>query len=239
MDYELAITKKQDTFNDWLYAKIAPYVAGDVLETGSGIGTFSEKIVRDCAGAVYLTDINQKFIDHLRQTFAGHPQVTVAKLDLGTAADFAAIGRSFDTIVCANVLEHVQDDVLALKCMGSLLKPKGKIVLLVPCHQFLFSALDTAEGHFRRYSKKDVEAKAARAGFTITAAFWFNFFAIPGRWVNGNLLRAKQTHAEAFGWFNRLVPVFRFIEEKMLVNVIGVSRIAILEPAERPPAKGG
>jgi SAM-dependent methyltransferase len=228
MHYELYITKKQVKFNDWLYSKMKPYLKGDILETGSGIGTFSEKIIRDFLGKVYLTEIDPFFLKELEKKFKS-PRVTIAKLDLNNKEDFSKIKFKFDSIFSSNVLEHIKDDVLALKLIKNILKPRGVLVLLVPCHKFLFCDLDITEGHYRRYSKKELEEKAKKAGFKIKKAFWFNTFAIPGRFVNGNIFKSKKTHASSFGLFNKIILILRFFEEKIFKNIIGVSRIVVLE----------
>lgn len=228
MHYELYVTKKQTKFNDWLYSKMKPYLKGDILETGSGVGIFSEKIIKDFPGNIYLTEIDPFFLKKLRKKFK-EKNVKVAKLDLNKKEDFSKIKTKFDSIFSSNVLEHVPNDVLALKMLKNMLKPKGLLVILVPCHKFLFCGLDKEEGHYRRYSKKEIEEKAKKAGFRIKYSFWFNMFAIPGRFINGNLFKSKKTHAGSFDLFNKLIPFLRFFEEKVFRSLIGVSRIVVLQ----------
>jgi SAM-dependent methyltransferase len=228
MDYELEVTRKQAKFNEWMYSKFRPFLKGDILETGSGCGTFSEKIANGSTGKVCLSEIDENFIKSLKKEFEGG-RVSVKRLNLERKEDFENLGMKFDSILCSNVLEHIKDDVLALKRMREILKPKGTLVLLVPCHKFLFSTLDVAEGHYRRYTKKELEEKVKRAGFKIKKSFWFNMMAIPGRFVNGNIFKSKKTHEGSFGLFNKLVPVLKIIEERIFRNLIGVSRIMILE----------
>lgn len=55
-----------------------------------------------------------------------------------------------------NVLEHVENDELALTQMCNMLKDKGTLVILVPCHKFLYNVIDKNLGHFRRYDKNDL-----------------------------------------------------------------------------------
>ncbi|HUS49330.1 MAG TPA: hypothetical protein VMZ91_04150, partial [Candidatus Paceibacterota bacterium] len=67
--YELEVTAKQDKYVNWMYSKIKPYIKGNVLEVGSGIGTFSEKIIEDTNGGVYLTDIRTDLLKLLKKKF--------------------------------------------------------------------------------------------------------------------------------------------------------------------------
>jgi len=228
MDYELTITKKQKKFNNWFYSKMKPGLFGDILEIGSGIGTFSEKIIRDFKnGKIYLSEIDPKFLKLLKKQFKN--QAKVLKIDLNNKKDFEKIKKKFDSILMPNVLEHVKDDVLALRLLRDTLKDRGHLVIYVPCHKFLFCDLDVAEGHYRRYSGKEIEAKARKAGFKIKKAFWFNLFGIPARFVAGNLLKNDKSPPKSLSLFNNLVPVFRFVEEKILLNCAGVGKILILE----------
>jgi len=228
MDYELKITKEQTKFNEWFYSKFKPYLNGDILEVGSGIGTFSEKIIKDFGGEIYLTEIDPIFLKELKKQFK-EKRVRVKKLDLNNKKDFEKINKKFDSILCSNVLEHIKNDALALKLFKQILKPGGRIIIYVPCHKFLFCDLDTAEGHYRRYTKKELEEKAKITGFKIRKASWFNFFGIPTRFLVGNIMKAKKTPANSFRLYNQMIPIFRFIEEKILFNCAGVGRIVVLE----------
>lgn len=228
MNYELQVTREQNRFNEWLYSSMKPYLKGDILETGSGMGTFSEKIIKDFSKKVYLSEINPDFIKLLKKQFK-QPRVKVIKLDIGNPKDYKKIKVKFDSIFSSNVLEHVNDDALALKMLRSLLKPRGTLVLLVPCHKFLFCQLDQAEGHYRRYSRQELRDKAKTAGFKIKKEFWFNMSSIPARFISGNLLKHNKTPQGSFSLFNKLVPFIKFVEEKIFRNIAGVSRVAVLE----------
>ena len=79
----------------------------------------------------------------------------MSRLDLNRIDDYEKIGyEKFDSILSLNVLEHVENDVFALQQLYRMLKDGGTMVLLVPCHKFLFNVLDKKAGHFRRYTKK-------------------------------------------------------------------------------------
>jgi SAM-dependent methyltransferase len=75
---------------------------------------------------------------------------------------------SFDFIFSSNVLEHIENDILILEEMKSVLEPtRGILVLYVPAHQWLFSDLDRSVGHFRRYSKKSLSNKIEASGMKV------------------------------------------------------------------------
>ncbi len=74
-------------------------------------------------------------------------------------------GRSFDLILCLDVLEHLKDDINALANIRQMLEPGGMLVLHVPFSMKYWSAHDESVGHFRRYSADEIAAKLTGAGF--------------------------------------------------------------------------
>ncbi len=225
----LKTVSKQDKFNAWMYSVIKPYVIGDILETGSGLGVFSEKITTDFNGKILLSDINSGYIEELKRNFSQKENIDVKKLDLKDDNDFKNIQQKFNTIICLNVLEHIKDDTQALKNTRSLLKPNGKLILLVPCHKFLYNNLDRGAGHFRRYNKKELIFKTERAGFKIEKIFYFNFIAMAGWFINGTLFRKKTLNRGAFKLFNFFVPIIKPLEKYFLRHTSGMSLIVVLE----------
>ena len=212
-------------FTRWMYEKIKPFIEGDILEVGSGIGVFSRFLYRDFSGKLYLTDINPHYLALLRNRFRD-ARVIVQKLDLSSQGDFQQLGQRFDTVVCMNVLEHIKDDTLALSRIREVLNEHGSLIVLVPVHRFLYNTIDVALGHYRRYARGELTSKLVNAGFTIYTVFYHDIFGIPGWYVNGNLLRKPLVNRSAFRYFDRLVPILRLLEAGPLVGT-GISIIAI------------
>ena len=108
----LELLSQTRRFNDWIYEQILPPLKGGVLEVGSGIGTFSEKIIRDLPNSnIIITDFSSHYVKQLEQNFcnSGKNNVSSYKLDLNCKEDYEKIGfEKFDSIVAINVLEHVQ-----------------------------------------------------------------------------------------------------------------------------------
>ncbi|MET0245508.1 MAG: SAM-dependent methyltransferase, partial [Sphingomonas sp.] len=78
-----------------------------------------------------------------------------------------------------DVIEHIDDDVAALKAMAKRLKPGGRILIAVPAHQWMWSAHDVVNHHKRRYSKGTLTAALAKAGLGWTKLRWFNSLLFP------------------------------------------------------------
>ncbi len=86
---------------------------------------------------------------------------------------------SYDLVAVLDVVEHIEDDVAALKGMASLLKPGGKILIAVPAHQWMWSAHDVVNHHHRRYSKATLLRAIHEAGLKERGLTYFNSLLFP------------------------------------------------------------
>lgn len=75
-------------------------------------------------------------------------------------------------VYTSNVLEHIEDDVAALKEIKNKMAVNGKLVIYVPALPVLFSDFDASIGHYRRYTKKELINKVTNAGFKVESCFW-------------------------------------------------------------------
>ncbi len=197
-------------YNSWIIERIEPFVGQRVLEVGCGIGTMTQFFTdRELVVGI---DIDPKQVAMIRRAFKGkkHMQFAVEDIEKIDVQEYAA--KRFDTIICLNVLEHIQDDAKALRIFHKLLAPGGRLVLQIPAYPFLYSTLDKNIHHFRRYTKRNLLAKTEQAGFTTAHCSYMNVFGIPGWFVNGRLLRRKILPAEQLKGFDKLLPVLKRVD---------------------------
>jgi 2-polyprenyl-3-methyl-5-hydroxy-6-metoxy-1,4-benzoquinol methylase len=74
--------------------------------------------------------------------------------------------QHFDLIMCIEVLEHIEDDSAAMKEIARVLRPGGKMVLSLP-YRHWFPSYFRLIGHFRHYTRKDVEKLLSVQGFRV------------------------------------------------------------------------
>ncbi|MGH7644451.1 MAG: class I SAM-dependent methyltransferase, partial [Gemmatimonadales bacterium] len=175
-------------YNRWLFDRVSRWVGARVLEIGAGVGNMSA-FVAD-RERVVLSDCDAYYLARLRERFAGRPNIAVTALQLPTT-DAALVAERFDTIICLNVLEHVEDDRASLAAMRRLLQPKGRLVLLVPALRGIYGALDEALGHVRRYGRAELASKCEETGFRLRHLEYFNLAGIPGWWFAGRVLKRR------------------------------------------------
>jgi SAM-dependent methyltransferase len=85
----------------------------------------------------------------------------------------------FDVIGAFDVLEHVDEDEVALREMFRALKPSGGVLLTVPQHPWLWSDVDDFSRHRRRYRASELRAKLERAGFVVERLTSFVSLLLP------------------------------------------------------------
>jgi 2-polyprenyl-3-methyl-5-hydroxy-6-metoxy-1,4-benzoquinol methylase len=217
---------KLDRYNHWIYEHISHALGRRVLEVGSGTGNITQFLHAD-RREVMATDVVQSYRNELVRLFGAHPNVRVGKFDLTAKAPDAFVADPFDSVVCLNVLEHIEDDLFALAQMRDSLSAGGNLALLVPAHRFLYGVFDRALGHFRRYEKRELADKLKKTGFVVREMKFFSLAAALPWLINGRLLKRDHIPAGQANLANRLVPLLKL--ERLIGPPCGLSLIAIAQ----------
>ncbi len=201
-----------------------------MLEIGAGIGNLTRTLLpRDSYTA---SEINPLYLEQLRALAEFRPYLSVAEIDLGRADHFGAFREHFDTVICLNVLEHVEDERKALANIFGALAEGGRAIILVPQHPWLHGSLDVVLGHVRRYTRRSLEEALLAAGFGIERIFDFNRVSLPGWWLNGKLLQRRHLGRVQLKILDSFLWLFRRIDRWLPWG--GVSLIAV---ARRPASR--
>lgn len=225
----LDVISSADLLNRWMYLTIKPYSSGRVLEIGSGIGNISAFFLKDNFD-ITLSDIRENYCQILNKKFNKEKSFReVIHLDL-VAPDFdtryKALLGTFNTVFALNVVEHIEDDQLAIKNANKLLKTGGHLIILVPAYQFLYNRFDKELFHFRRYIKSSLNNLFKEEKLAIVRTFYFNAAGIAGWFISGKILNNKTLPKNQVSLFNNLVPLFKTIDT-LLMHRIGLSVICI------------
>ncbi len=208
----LQAVRRAKKFNQWLFSQIKPYIGHNVLEAGCGIGNLTELLLD--RKRLVCVDLDQFYIDRLVQSyghlnnFTIHPANLMSDKDLKRAAD----KKNFDTVICLNVVEHIEDDQKVLKNFYDILQPGGRVIILVPHDPKLYTAVDKTLGHFRRYTRKELSKKIEDAGFKLVRCWGFNRVGGLGWRVSGKILRKDTLSPGQMGMFEFLMPIIRLLE---------------------------
>ena len=147
-------------YNNAIFSQILPLAQKDisVLDFGAGRGTFANRIdhhivcVEPDPGAAAQISSKHTILSELDGQHEG----------------------GFDLIYSINVLEHLEDDQAALNQIAAILKTSGCLYLFVPARSELYSAMDRRVGHFRRYSRRQLESMVSQAGLRVEACAYFD-----------------------------------------------------------------
>jgi glycosyltransferase involved in cell wall biosynthesis len=221
-------------FNAWMADVVRPYCGRKVLEIGSGTGNLTRELVpRD---AYVASDINPLYLQTLRSLTQDRPYLDVTLTDVTRAPSFPSVEGGFDTVVCLNVVEHVDDDLGALRNIRDALAPGGRAIVLVPRGPGLYGTLDELLGHKRRYTETTLRQVASYAGFEVKDILAFNRIGTPAWWLNGKLLRRRYFGLLQIKVLNLITPIARRLDRALPFPPL--SLIAILEKPAAGPQLG-
>ncbi len=216
-------------FNQWMFDQIEPYCGGTILEIGSGIGNISALLLERFRD-VTLSDVNADYLDILSRRFGGRTGLRgVQPLDIGgkgVVDGRMELEEQFDVVVALNVVEHIADHETAVLNCFKLLKPGGRLILLVPAFSCLYNGMDEELAHYRRYNSSEVRALLSGKGFWVDRLLYFNAAGILGWWVWGSILKMRRLKKGPLSIYSRLVPAIGWFDtvvgHRVGLSVIGV-----------------
>lgn len=225
----LEVIAQAKRFNRWMYETIEPFCSGKILEIGSGIGNISEFFLHD-GKSIVLSDLRKNYLEYLEKKFSYYPNLAgIDQIDLvdpDIQARFSHGFGTFDTVYALNVVEHIEDDHLAIRNMASFLKDNGHMIILVPAYNFLYNRFDRTLGHYRRYSRKTLTSLLEKNRLKVIHSRYFNLAGTVGWYVSGKLQKNETIPGKQMKLYNRLVPLFRILD-RIFLNAAGLSVIAV------------
>lgn len=223
----LSLFRQARHYTQWWFDLSRPYLKGEILEVGCGIGTFTQFLTTLKGVKVFCIDSVPEYIAMIQKDLG------LEKARVGDITDLNTFwqGELYDTIVCANVLEHIVEDELALRNMRAILKKQGRVVLGVPAYQSLYGSLDRSVGHVRRYELNDLMSKCKRAGFGIEKKRYLNICGITSWFYYGKILKRQIIPEFSLKLYNLILPWLRTLETS-LGPPAGLSVILVLRREE-------
>ena len=220
---ELALFRDAVNWKQYFAEVLRPHVNGRVLDVGCGNGV----------NAPYLIHAGVKAYTYLEPDAALLAQVVDHALPAllregerihGTTADITH--RQFDTVLYLDVLEHIADDAAELRRASQLLAPGGRLVVLAPAFQALYSPFDAAIGHHRRYTKRSLAA-VVPPGLHVDQLRYLDSLGLLLSLGNRLLMRqAMPTREQVLFWDRRVVPRSRWTD-RLLGRWLGRSVVGV------------
>lgn len=210
-------------YRRWLAGLAEPWLGDQPLEVGSGTGDYAAEWLAP-GRLLTVSESDPDRLAALHRRFSGNPAVGVREV----CAPFTGDG-SYSAVVAYNVLEHIRDDVAALRGFAGCLRPGGHVVLVVPAFPVAMSRFDREIGHVRRYRRETLAAALARSGLEPVRMRYVNATGLV-LWVVGmRLLGMRPSPGPALTLFDRAVPVLAGAEARR-PPPFGQSLFAVARP---------
>jgi len=221
----LEIMKGADNYNQWIYDNVKNFIGEKILEVGPGLGSMTQFFTKK--KILVGTDISESNLSYLNSKFNNIKRFKFLKYDISKKYD-SLVKYDFDTVVCINVLEHIKEDQHAINNMYNILVEGGRLILLVPAFQSLYGSIDKSDQHYRRYNKRDLLKIIKNSGFKMVSCRYMNFPGFFGWYFHSKLLKVKVHKKNDLSIFNKLVPLFKFLES-IKSPPFGLSLVCICE----------
>jgi len=201
-------------YNEWLHRRFEPYLGQRILEVGSGVGNQTRFFID--RERVVASDVEPHYVRELSARFGGRSNVRVGsfRFPLVESDRRQLAAEGLDTIVCLNVLEHIEDDRSTLSDFASVLPSGGRLALLVPAMPALYGTLDQHLGHYRRYDVDRLSQLVRGAGFVVDEIRYLNRPGVLGWWLNSRVLKRRILPKGQLGAFRWLSPLLAHEEAR-------------------------
>jgi SAM-dependent methyltransferase len=166
------VSSRNRLFKRLLELHLMPIGKTKLLEIGCGTGDFLKYLAVNNNLVITGSEIYLKGLQYAKKNL---PNVDFVQFDVTKGE----IGTLFNVITAFDVIEHIDDDNVALFNISQMLDKKGILIVSVPQHMFLWSNLDEIVKHKRRYSKKELITKLKNNNFEIEYATSFIFVLFP------------------------------------------------------------
>lgn len=195
----------------WVARMLRPHLGDTVLELGASTGTFTGALMGRRVRYV-AAENDPLYLHALRNRFLKTPNVEVAECDSARADQYPWRGE-FDTVLCVNLLEGLEDPKVVLCGAHDALADGGKIVILAPLGRSLYGAVDRQMGQKRRFEPSELAAMLSDAGFTVETERQFNKASRLAWWLSSKVLRRKRLSKFALKIFDKTIAIWRMFDK--------------------------
>ncbi|MFH1982585.1 MAG: class I SAM-dependent methyltransferase [Pseudomonadota bacterium] len=208
---ELALFRDAVNWKRYWSSILRPFVTGRVLDVGAGLGDNARYLHNSTVTAWCFLEPDERLLHHNQRQHDGEPGLASPSFFTGTIASLPA-GKTFDTIIYIDVLEHILDDRQELERASRHLKAGGHLIVLSPAFPALFSDFDKSIGHYRRYTRQSlIDIAPRRLG--LIKLHYIDAVGMVTSLANRFLLRSALPNPTLIRtWDRLLVPISRIVD---------------------------
>jgi 2-polyprenyl-3-methyl-5-hydroxy-6-metoxy-1,4-benzoquinol methylase len=224
---ELELFAHAVNWKKYWFQKLQPLIGRSVLEVGAGIGSTAKLFANSEIDRWLAIEPDINLVDYIKEDYKKSKYPSNYEIHNMTSSSMSS-NEKYDTILYIDVLEHIQDDQSEINNIIKLLTPEGKIIILSPAHDYLYTPFDKAVGHFRRYDKNKL-LRIMPKNMQLKTIYYLDCVGMLASLGNRLLLKsAHPTVAQIQFWDKCLVPISRVID-KLICHSLGKSIIAVFQ----------
>jgi SAM-dependent methyltransferase len=155
---------------DGVIAELGLPTNARILDAGCGSGRFMVELAK--LGVVTGVELSEASVALARERALG-------EVIAGSVLEMPFADDSFDLAVSLDVIEHLEDDLAALRELRRVVAPGGALLVTVPAYQWLWSGHDEINHHHRRYTRSSLLSVAREAGWEPVRTTYFNSLLLP------------------------------------------------------------
>ncbi len=218
---ELTIFAQATNWKAYWSTSISKWISGHVLEVGAGMGTNTHFLQTPDVRSWLCLEPDASLCRVLEASVA---HIRVCSVLCGTIRRLSA--ASYDCILYIDVLEHIEGDQAELAHAATLLRPGGRLIVLSPAYQFLFSPFDEAIGHYRRYNRRSLLA-CSPAGCRQEALFYLDSLGVSLSFANRAFFKQSiPTPRQLRVWDRSIIPASRILD-RAIQHSVGKSIVGV------------
>lgn len=196
----------------WMTNVLRPHLGATVFEVGAGLGNLTGRLMSKKLSYV-AAESDPLYLHALRNRFLRTPSVKVCELNPENPAAFEPWFGKFDSAMCVNVLEGVEEPAAVVRSIAACVKPGGNLIVLVPQGPALFGPLDQGVGNKRRFSADELRGMIRESGFEVEREYQLNKFGALSWWIVGKVLGRRQMNRVGLKLWDKTVWFWRHCDK--------------------------
>lgn len=221
---ELDIFAVATNYKQYLFSYLLVYTKWEILEVWAGIGSNIKYLLNKYVNTYTCTEPDKVLFEQIPIKIKNMP---IIKYNSFLYSLDSMTDKHYDTIFYIDVLEHICDDVEELSLAVEKLNKGGRIIVVAPAHNFLFSNFDEAVGHFRRYNKSML-SKIKIQNICIKKIFYVDSIGFFLSLANKFLSQREPTLKQIVFYDHIIVPCSK-IFDRLLRNKFGKTVVCIFK----------
>jgi len=210
----------------------------EILDVGCGTGLNMKYLAQ--YGQVTGADLSSTALNFCR--VRGHTRLIKAPIEGLPFPD-----NTFDLVTALDIIEHLDDDLAGLREIRRVLKPGGRVFILVPAYKFLWSLQDEISSHRRRYITRQLRAVIEGSGLAVERMTYANTLLFPVVFGGRIALKVRRRYDTSIenenglhpGWSNEILKTIFKAEAPLLRRVNAPFGVSILAVGEKAAGDGG